>query len=187
MFTHARRPYQGYRITSGKTHPRFQGILGFLDQLLHISPESGDNKQNPVGLITCICQIISQEQQILSYFQGCNNCWRIIIFISKFKSFVLKDNSFICHVTIYSSIFIQTYTFNSFGDVVEDFFLNNMSIWYCCHRWSFWCDEPYPKITNTLHLTHYCSLLRENESRQRFPVFENPSIYFGTHRLFSKE
>lgn len=126
---------------------------------------------------------------ILSYFQGCKNCWRIIIFISKFKSFVLKDNSFICHVTIYSSIFIQTYTFNSFGDVVEDFFLNNMSIWYCCHRWSFWCDEPYPKITNTLHLTHYCSLLRENESRQRFPVFENPSrsIYFGTHRLFSKE
>lgn len=99
MFTHARRPYQGYHITSGKTHPRFQGILGFLDQLLHISPESGDNKQNPVGLITCICQIISQEQQILSYFQGCNNCWRIIIFISKFKSFVLKDNSFICHVT----------------------------------------------------------------------------------------
>lgn len=63
MFTHARRPYQGYHITSGKTHPRFQGILGFLDQLLHISPESGDNKQNPVGLITCICQIISQEQQ----------------------------------------------------------------------------------------------------------------------------
>lgn len=63
MFTHARRPYQGYHITSGKTHPRFQGILGFLDQLLHISPESGDNKKNPVGLITCICQIISQEQQ----------------------------------------------------------------------------------------------------------------------------
>lgn len=50
MFTHAKRPYQDCHITSGKTHPRFQGIQGFLDQLLHIFPESGDKKINPAGL-----------------------------------------------------------------------------------------------------------------------------------------
>lgn len=50
MFTHAKRPYQDCHITSGKTHPRFRGIQGFLDQLLHTFPESGDKKINPAGL-----------------------------------------------------------------------------------------------------------------------------------------
>lgn len=101
----------------------------------------------------------------------------------KFKSHILKDNSFICHVTIYSSIFIQTYTFNSLGDVVEDFFLNNMSIWYCCHCCSFWCDKPYPKITNISLLTHLLFLLERKWKSSAISGFENPSIYFISERI----
>lgn len=78
MFTHAKRPYQDCHITSGKTHPRFQGIQGFLDQLLHNFPESGDKK---------ITQQAYNNTHLLNCFKGSN----IFIFLMMHK--LLKDHN----------------------------------------------------------------------------------------------